>query len=480
MKLEHVLRVYPFALGCVAAILFFLGVPNWTNLLAAWYGLFVTVALLTFYNAPSHQWLRGHLRHRRFNQLYLALAKPVLNRVGGWIGAERPEPDHRGLMRTFQDSATYNQLDRAILLAVAYPFMLAFLWWGVSGRAVSLVSAEFLPAEDRELLRYAALGVIAMLLFSPILQKWAAASPKRFVRSVSGWLTLGALAGAVALAVAAAGAVVGAFAFAFASVGAGAGAFAVAGAFVGTFALAVIFVFARLYRTNRHRLASVPLLAIPTGAMVLSILIADWSSLDPAAPSLFLFFAVLPLINGVFDFLSYLVTYSLARIGLRGRRVAVFLGFLDAMIAVLVFCALGATLVAVVTAMNRQTGVVFADLPAILPNLSDWRTYWWLYAMAFSTAVPTLFHLCIGAFSLQALAPFGWRERLADMIARCEDDTFAATFAPLFLGGLWCFAVTVPFAMLAGVGFIARDWLIAAGTAYQDFLISVAVYFGGM
>ena len=135
--------------------------------------------------------------------------------------------DDAGLVVTFRAALTWKLYDRALLFAVAYPIFLLVGFWifsfpaqdGKLGDITVLDATPFWPV------RAATLGAIVLVFISPNLTNWAAASPKVFLRKVSGWLP--------PIAVAAAFAVAAVVAAVFASV--------VAGVFAGAVVVAVVF-----------------------------------------------------------------------------------------------------------------------------------------------------------------------------------------------------------------------------------------------
>jgi hypothetical protein len=215
------------------------------------------------------------------------------------------------------------------------------------------------------------------------------------------------------------------------------------------------------------------------GIIALQSLVA-WEATTEEQRSLFLFLAVLPLTNALFDALSYGVTLVLTQLGLRGR--AFLCAITDVAAALLLFLLLGAALVVIVAGMHQGAGVAFVDLGGLLAQAGDWRTYWWLYAMLFSTAVPTLIHLAIASFSLQALMPLSARNWICKEIREARDgDTVSGLIATLSLGSLWFLSLALPLALLSGVIWAAWMYgLESAALFYRDWLLSVAIWMEGI
>ena len=245
--------------------------------------------------------------------------------------------------------------------------------------------------------------------------------------------------------------VAGAGAGAVAGAGAGAGAVAVAGAVVGAVvgavavAVAVVGVGAVMFLDKRGR----PQLArwlVTVGAMVLWVLMATVAPWDRAADDLrtiFVFLGVLPLINALFDVLSYAVTLSFIRRG-RVSRLPWLYGFADLGVALILFLALGVTMVAVIAGLNGLAGADILDLGALLRDVRAIPgSYWWLYGIAFSTILPTALHAALALLGVQGLWPKGIRRVVAGWIGNASVSQIDATRGAFALGLLWAVPVWV-------------------------------------
>ena len=73
------------------------------------------------------------------------------------------------------------------------------------------------------------------------------------------------------------------------------------------------------------------------------------------------------------------------------------------------------------------------DLSLVFAQLEDFYHYWWLYAMVFSTIVPTGLHAAVAASSLQGIIPISFRHRIVKWIDERESNAYAAMIAPLAL-----------------------------------------------
>lgn len=450
MKIEVVLAI----LGALFAAVFAITVPleyyRLSGVLLAFLGFLLWATAVIASDKRCEPTLSA-LSEESYRPLYRRLMRRV---VGGalWLfGQERLDEDTRNFSQLVRDTATYRLLDRAMLFAVAYPLLLLVLFWGITGRDGSIGDVVVFAADPESWKRYVTLGGIVIVVGLTILDRRAAASPKRFLRSVSGLI---APAGAVGLVLLLAQLDLGAFAVAFAV--------------------------EKLLETEQPAQAAMVAVLAPFLAICLSIGFLPWENVSSESRSLFLFLAVLPLTNALFDALSYGVTLVLTQVGLRGW--ALLCAFLDIIAALLLFLLLGAALVVIVAGMRQGAGVAFVDLGGLLAQAGDWRNYWWLYAMLFSTAVPTMIHLVIASFSLQALVPSGARNWICKEIREArEGDIVSGLVATLSLGTLWFLSLALPLVMLTGL--IWASWmhgLESAALFYRDWLLSVAVWMEGI
>lgn len=178
----------------------------------------------------------------------------------------------------------------------------------------------------------------------------------------------------------------------------------------------------------------------------------DWSAVPEGVRGLFLFLAVFPLLNALFDVLSCAVTLSLLRRGLRARLPLLW-GLFDLGLACLLFLALGATLVAAIHGLNRLAGVPLLDLGALFAGVRETPgDYVWLYLMLFSTIVPTALHALVSLLGVQGLWPRALRRPVAGWIDRAPESPAAAVRAALALGLIW----TLPLILLGGALWLLR------------------------
>ena len=107
----------------------------------------------------------------------------------------------------------------------------------------------------------------------------------------------------------------------------------------------------------------------------------------------------------------------------------------------------------------------------ILLNPGD---YWWLYAMLFSTVVPTVLHLTAACFSMGAwLTPSarGWMRRTIG-----DDDAVATVAGPLAIGFYWTLCLLIPLVALWGLYLLANAVAPGFLWAYLQWLQDVACW----
>ncbi len=179
----------------------------------------------------------------------------------------------------------------------------------------------------------------------------------------------------------------------------------------------------------------------------------DFCDLPEDERALFLFLAVLPLLNALFDTLSCAVTLTLMRRGLRSRLPLLW-GLLDLILACLLFLALGTALIVVIHGLNTLAGVPLVDLPALLAAIHETpRDDLWLYAMLFSTIRPTAAHGLLSLLGVQGIWPRRLRRPVAAWVEGATASPLAYLRAGLGLGLIW----TLPLLALAGL-----TWLLWA------------------
>ena len=209
-------------------------------------------------------------------------------------------------------------------------------------------------------------------------------------------------------------------------------------------------------------------------ASLIAVMVPHWSDLSEAFRSLFLFLAVLPLMNALFDVVSYAVTLALIRRGLRSG-LPIFWGLADLALACVLLLGLGATLVAVIHGLNVAAGVPFIDLPGLFDGVQDDPgAYVWLYLMLFSTLLPTLLHGLLSLLGLQGIWPFGLRRPVAGWVAAANGSPLHAIRASLGLSLIWALPLLGLAGVLWGIWHFAQPALMAGLRLYLDGLLWIA------
>jgi len=474
----------------------------WTGL-ALWLLLWL-IAVLALTDAASRKFLSGTLRKSTYTQIYTTLTRRNVTWLWGKVCDEAEDEDS---LTTFLRAAlTWKLYDAALLIAMAYPLILMSLQWvgmGAEGRLGSIVvfpAAAFWP--ERALV-ISLLGFISFGLVRSYLglgrrnakRKGGFAPP--ILWGIGGLLVLVArdisLAAAVAIAIVfLVGNTVG-ISISFNARNACLGAFSLLVALFGLLALRVLgdignegwfafsivvlfalFVFLALFRTVgaifrllEDRGRQVWTMRAATGLTIASVVLlaylSNWSGLVEGNRNFFLFLGVFPLINALFDTVSYAATLSLIRRGLRSR-VPWLWGLLDLVFACGLFLVLGATLVAVIHGLNLLAGVPLLDFGALFAGVYETPgQYVWLYLMLFSTILPTALHGLLSLLGVQGIWPRGPRRRVADWIDRVEESPMHAVRAGLALSLIW----TVPLLIFGGIAW--GLWQFGGG-AVETFL----------
>ena len=311
----------------------------------------------------------------------------------------------------------------------------------MTGDDTGIGTLVVLDAEPNAFLRLAAIGPLALLLIVSFL---ASASQRRVYEKAADWLFYGAVAGALALAgalaVAGAGAGAGAVAGALAVAGAVAGALAlaVAGALAvalavaGALALAVAVGVGLACQKRKGHRAYVGL--VGASYVLLTAAFASVAS-ELADNRKVLVFALglLPLLNAVFDYLSYGVTLTLIKFGAARKNVWSFgVALIDAVVAYGLLVALGSSIVLTLGLINLLADGTFMDVGSILDGLRDPAArgnYTWLYLTLFSTLVPTGVHLVVGCSAFTTWLPMRAKVWIADQILREDTGSLGTMFA---------------------------------------------------
>ena len=149
-----------------------------------------------------------------------------------------------------------------------------------------------------------------------------------------------------------------------------------------------------VYLTGRGRRWVSPVivtLVVPILAVAAAMLF-KWEGTNDREVAIFLFFMVLPLLNALFDVVSYAITIALVRLGLRAERFpGVLFGLADLVVAALLFFVLGLTIVLVVAGLNGLASSPIVDLARMLDLVAEGPSGQtaWVYVMVCSTLLPT-------------------------------------------------------------------------------------------
>lgn len=492
-RIGQVTGVWMPLAGMIGGSFYFKLLPGWVvGLFSLWVALSYCV-LVVAQDRPARNRLIEFLEHPRFRHGYEALVWPIFKRF--WRRLAKPLPKGAGPFRAIRGALTWKTYDLALLLAVAYPILSMVMVWLVFGEAAKLGGETIFEATGFWNVwpeRAVVLGVLVSLIAGVIGRKLAAASPQRFVRSAAGGLPLVALSAAVVVAIALTEAfafqvafavtftftitIAVSFGFAASVSDVFAGALVVAFAFAVTFvealreAVGFTFTFAvaggglglgvgvgvglgaavSLDEKGQHGVAwMVVTFLLPIG-WIAAMRFVDWGNVDAESKAIFLFLGVFPLINAVFDALSYAVTLGLIRLGLRTRRWfgAALAGVADLAVACLLFLALGVALTAIVAALNHKAGVDFVDLGVLFADIRENPLHHgWVFLMLFSTLLPTGVHLVLSLLGWQSLVPPPLR-RYAARHLRQEQATLSTIIAPLLAG----LCLTLPLWGALGLG----------------------------
>lgn len=430
--------------------------------------------------------------------------------------------------------------DRALLIAIAYPILLPSLLWIFTGTGVTLGGSTelggipLLPQVEDILPRAGTIVGLAVAMIAPFVEKAAEASKYERLSKHAEYISYAGIAASVLITASFAGPLIslgtvivvwslsnfltGSGQEGHEFFGApymmamvtGAASLTVVNSYVPMFremidnplvirAIVIVVpgvliygtmvvignVFERLSDngTQTEYVAYILLTAACIALFYLGTVVSVWETLSPTHRTIFVFLGLLPLTNALCDYVSYVVTLTLLRIGHHRPTAAIVTGVLDLCLAFLLFLGSGAAIVAVVAWVNDRTGVEVIPLARLFHSvvldsqkaLSEME-YLWVYAMLFSTIVPTLLHAALALFSLESLMP----ERLRDWFHRilASDDEFETLAGLLSLSLLTTTCLFLPvylvYRLLAAIVTVAPEFL----HYYLDWLTSIACHIG--
>ena len=520
---EFPLAILAIVAGAYAAIPGFWWTPGtrWEVVLLATGAVWLTlslVALVALTGPNALAFIAGTLRHPRYTQIYRKVTEGGVSWV--WDRLCDPTPKNAGLQEQFRGALTWRLYDRAMVVAAAYPILLMVGSWMWSGNDTGFGSATILGKAPLWPDRVSTIVVSLLLLLTVLQSRRLAYSRQGFLRSAADWMPLVAGAAALLVGVSLAAAntrgIAGAGAFAFAvtvtfaggmvlaytisrpfagalsiaslpgaaaifsfllpieKLGATTSAFSAAGAFA-LVGAALVF---RLDQNEVKRAARIFVTLLLPSLWGVAFTALRFDAFSEEGKHLFLFLSVLPLINALFDVVSYSVTLSFLRRGL-ASRLPTLLGLLDAAVALVLFVALGATLTLLIAAMNRIAGTVVFDLSGLLAGVyAHPEDHWWLYLMIFSTVLPTGLHILVSLLGLQGIVPRFLRHSVADLVEAAP--TSPPAVAPFAVGLVW----TVPVALLIVAATLCwplvDDAAIGFGQWYLERMIDLANRVGAL
>ena len=475
-----------------------LSMPTVLALLApliSWWFLDTLLAALIILWVISHyalgtpkddQWINDQLRQPRGGQQYSERVNESLD----WLD-ERLPPDSQ-----FKDEAKaawgWPLLDRTLRLAVTYPILFLLVMWLATGNEGRIGSLVVLPSDPSWWARAATLVAIASLATVRFGRK-KLSSRKRLALQL---ITYGA-----------GSAFMGAFIFVSPLTGVGVFLVAViltitnggAGILVSLFGVTVSLTVGSAYADGLAIIAVlaggivgiVLALVLSLGAVspttnaghgavvytVLCILVLIGLTMvaavmdpgDTDVTVMLIFWGVLPVWNGIFDYLSVGLTRWLVRAGAARREKAFLYGCYDLGAAILAFTGLGCALIVMIHLMNCLASAPLLDLSSLF---NDLRTparrddYWWLYAMLFSTLVPTLLHLAVSLWSLTALIPAWIKTWTADQLPNIQDSGWTRLRVEGALTLMATVTVVVPLLLTVLIGSCLYHFYPEVGRGY--------------
>ncbi|WP_298839703.1 hypothetical protein [uncultured Roseobacter sp.] len=486
-------------------------------LVATTYALAVVVAVLRIGGRGQSAALRESLRSAGYRPTYDLLLRGVLRRARRWVGADEPSDTTAPVSVLMRQALTFRLLDRALLLAVIYPLFSLLIFWGTTGLDAVLGQTIIIAAADPwwtgplalavilliaggphyialgerhlrgalagmagylDLIAFAIGGSVLILMDFP----WFTTSAILAVGFAALWAFSGFLAGVPAMAVATVLALTGPLAFALHGLLPGAAAFFGA-ALIALVAALIHLIAVDVFRSrNSPDIAGALAFGIPVITMAAALLLVplgetgDWSG---AIRISILILIVAPVVNVIFDVISFTVTLAFTERGRHGQTL--LWAFADIAVAVFLFLALGSTLVCATAALEWLSGTPFVNLERLLDSTWNTSRYWWLYLMMFSTLLPSVVHVSIAALSLQSLAPASWREALCTRIDAARNGNISARLsAPLTLAALWTGCLALVFGAIAGILMILWNLGLAWGVVwYRQWLDMLVVWGGG-
>lgn len=184
---------------------------------------------------------------------------------------------------------------------------------------------------------------------------------------------------------------------------------------------------------------------------------------------------ILPIINGIFDWLSYGFTMFLLVKGKDKKKLWPFVfGFLDVLAAFVLFAALATTFVVLFAQINLWRGWQVIDVRGILDHPDQ---HIWVIVMIASTLLPTLLHLLLALWSMITWMPSHYWRGLVDGLTPAGSHVVPLTSAGV-LSACLMFFYLAPVAGAIGVSW--GLWQVSGGllTRYVTWLHMVLDWMG--
>ena len=218
-----------------------------------------------------------------------------------------------------------------------------------------------------------------------------------------------------------------------------------------------------------------------TFLFVIIDLTTEISGVNGGPRGFILFIGVLPLLNGLTDFLSLGATRYFLRAAETARtafhRARLWLYDAGAALGALLLFAL--TSIAFITFAVPGDGRPLTDLPALFDDIrASPDDYWWLAFMLLSTLIPSLIHLIILAYSAFCFTPHRLRAWIAENIdAGAKGDRPKGRDGALGLVALCTLSLWLPTVLLIEISWLLwthsgglRDLSLSAAEAYHGWL----------
>ncbi|MCE8508588.1 hypothetical protein KBY28_09020 [Ruegeria pomeroyi] len=189
--------------------------------------------------------------------------------------------------------------------------------------------------------------------------------------------------------------------------------------------------------------------------------------------------ALLPMINLLFDWLSYGITIWLISRGHRKGGVYPLLSAgADLAAAAVLFGLLSAAILITLGMVNGMRAEPLVDLSALLAGLyAEPQDHLWVIAMVGSTLVPTFLHLCLAFLSLVTWARAGVWDALVRQLDKQKplEHQIGASFG---LTAILFLYIAVPPALIVAAGWSIWHYGGGLREAYVGGLINLADWMG--